>query len=104
MSGDGESIQEAVRAASEVVQRCHDMPPAQAKQTFDEALVRMIRARNERLRKLGAGERARDGELRQVNAIVSLMYSIEFPLAGFHRKRLDQVTQALHSLHEGAAA
>lgn len=104
MSETRESLQEAVRAVSEAVGRCRDAPVAEAKETFGEALVRMIRVRNERLRALPPGESARDGELRQLNAIVSLMYSIEFPLAGFHRDRLDQVTQALHALHTGADA
>lgn len=104
MSDTGESLQHAVRAASEAIERCRDAPVAQAKETFVQAMTQMIRARNERLRALPAGESARDGELRQLNAILSLMYSIEFPLAGFHRDRLDQVNQALHSLREGANA
>lgn len=101
MSDGREILQDAVRAASEAIQRCRDMPAAQAKEIFGEAMGRMIRVRNERLRALPAGESARDGELRQLNGILSLMYSIEFPLGGFHRDRLDQVTQALQSLHEG---
>lgn len=104
MSDSGESLQDAVRAASDAIQRCREAPASQAKETFGDAMVRMIRVRNERLRALPAGESTRDGELRQLNAILSLMYSIEFPLAGFHRDRLDQVTQALQSLHAGANA
>lgn len=96
---DTRSLAEALRPAADAVRRCRDAPAAQAKETFGQAMLQVIRARNERLRDSSARE-----QQRRLNAILSLMASIEFPLGGFHRERLEQVVQALHALDDGAAA
>jgi len=59
-------------------------------------MIQVIRARNERIRALTAG--ADDPQLPRVNALLSVMSSIEFPLAGFHRERLDEVAKAMRAL------
>ena len=88
-----------LQGAAEKIQACHDAPAPKAKEIFGEAMVGVIRVRNERIRALSVADAARDGELRRLNAILSLMASIEFPLAGFHRDRLAEVTRELRSLH-----
>ena len=59
-------------------------------------MIRIIRARNERIRSLAAG--AGDPELPRLNALLSVMSSIELPLAGFHRVRLEEVARATRAL------
>ena len=76
------------------IQQCRDAPPDEAKRGFVSAMNHLIEARNRAL----AGDRvaaAREPALRQLNAILSLMASIEFPTSGLHRKRMNQVVEAL---------
>ena len=88
---------DALRAAMDDVVACGDVPVAQAKERFAEAMKRVIALRNRQITG-GAGLGADD--LRALNALLSLMASIEFPLAGFHRERLEQVEAELRRLLE----
>jgi hypothetical protein len=98
MSEPNPSIAEAAARAAAEIRSCHDAPAGQAKETFAHALDRLVRLRNERIRAQSATAAANDSELQRLNAILSLMAGIEFPLGGFHRERLGQVEQALQSL------
>jgi hypothetical protein len=91
----GTPLRDVVDGVREQVARCHDAPVEEGKALFSAAMVRLVAARNARLRSAGA---AADPQLRQLNAVLSLMASIEFPLAGFHRERIAQVEQALQAL------
>jgi len=95
----GENLQSVLCSVSERIAHCRNAPVDQAKEAFGAAMVRLIEARNARL----AAVDATDPELQQLNAILSLMASIEFPLAGLHRERMDQVTRALDALASAAA-
>jgi len=98
MTPDDDKLPDVVRSVRERVQHCRDAPLEQAKEAFAAAMVQLIQARN---RRLSSGRRpaaANDPELRQVNAILSLMASIEFPLAGLHRERMDKVADALERI------
>ena len=82
---------ELLRSLSAQIAQCRDAPAGKAKEAFGEALGRVIQLRNERLHADGT-------MLRQLNAVLSLMASIEFPLGGFHRERIGQVVRALDAL------
>jgi hypothetical protein len=102
MNAMHESIAEAARAAASEIRGSQEAPAGKAKQVFADALDRIVRVRNERIRTRSAGDAAQDDELQRLNAILSLMAGIEFPLGGFHRERLVQVEQALQALQEHA--
>lgn len=94
MSDVPDTMQDVV----ERIRHCRGAPVAQANESFDAAMQRVIRERNERIAALGAEQRSQDTRLRQLNSVLSLMASIEFPLAGFHRERLDKVATAIEQL------
>jgi hypothetical protein len=96
MSTTGDSLADALQAGAAVVERCREAPAPEAKKAFGEAMVQIIRARNEHLGARAAS--AGDPRLPRVNALLSVMSSIEFPLGGFHRERLGEVDQAIHAL------
>lgn len=85
----------ALREAARSVQACTAQPPESAKQNFHEAMRHVIQVRNGLLTQEAAPD---PGQLDRINAVLSLMSSIEFPLAGFHSGRLEQVIQALQQL------
>lgn len=87
----------ALREAARSVQMCMAQPPEAAKQTFHGAMRQVIRVRNGLLTQEAALD---PGQLDRINAVLSLMSSIEFPLAGLHSGRLEQVIRALHQLVE----
>jgi hypothetical protein len=94
MSAPDELAPSVFEEARARIQQCRDADPEEAKRGFVAAMNDLIAARNRAL----AGDRtaaARDPALRQLNAILSLMASIEFPQSGLHRKRMDQVVEAL---------
>lgn len=89
----------AVREAARSVQVCTAEPPDAAEQTFHRAMRQVILARNGLLTQDVTPD---PGQLNRINAVLSLMSSIEFPLAGFHSGRLEQVIGALQQLLETA--
>jgi hypothetical protein len=97
-------VPDTLEDAIALIRHCRDAPVDEANAAFDRAMQRVIRDRNERIRTLSAGTAASDATLRKLNAILSLMASIEFPLAGFHRERLDQVAEQLQQVRPGPAA
>ena len=93
---------EAFDAAAACLDEARGKPAAEAKQAFGRAMVAVIGARNALLRTPpGQADRS---QLDRVNALLSLMASIEFPLAGFHSDRLELVARQLDALRQGAAA
>lgn len=93
---------EAFDAAAACLAQAHGKPAAEARQDFGRAMVAVIGARNALLQaRPGQADRS---QLDRVNALLSLMASIEFPLAGFHSGRLELVARELDALREGAAA
>jgi hypothetical protein len=76
------------------IEQCRNAAPEEAKRGFVAAMNRLIAARNRALAG-GPTADARDPALRQLNAILSLMASIEFPQSGLHRERMQQVVEAL---------
>jgi hypothetical protein len=96
MSDANDSLTAALQAGAAAVERCHDAPAEQAKKAFGDAMLRIIAARNDRIHALTQG--ADDEQLPRVNALLSVMSSIEFPLAGFHRERLGEVDSAMRAL------
>jgi uncharacterized protein (DUF2342 family) len=96
MNATATSLADTLRTAADEVDQCREAPAAEAKQTFAQAMNRVIRARN-------AWIASRQGEqqeamLRRLNALLSLMSSIEFPLGGFHRERIGGVVQELRAM------
>lgn len=87
------SISERLRHAADTVAACEQQPVEQAKKAFAEATREVIAARNE----LIACERD-DARLAKVNALLSLMASVEFPLGGFHRERFGATVRTIRSL------
>lgn len=99
MKPDGAGALEAVlRQATAEIEGCEDAAPHEGKQAVRMAMLQLIEARNALIRQ-GADE----PRLVALNAVLSLMASIEFPLAGFHRERLKAVGRALESLRGVAA-
>jgi hypothetical protein len=96
------SSAEAFASAAACLAQVHGKEAAEAKQDFGRAMVAVIGARNGLLRTPPG--RADRSQLDRVNALLSLMASIEFPLAGFHSDRLELVARELDALREGAAA
>lgn len=74
---------------------CHDLPVEEGKQVFQGIVKDLVDARNRKLAGKAPQPDAREPSLRQLNALLSLVASVEFPLAGFHRDRIDEVAQAL---------
>lgn len=93
---------EAFAAAAACLAQAHGKPAAEARQDFGRAMVAVIGARNGLLQSPpGKADRS---QLDRVNALLSLMASIEFPLAGFHSDRMELVARELDALRQGAAA
>ena len=97
-----------LRDAAAAIAQCRDCPPEEGKQVFSRGFRLAVRARNAMMGPLqpprqpagaaDAAARRNTATLRQLNALLSLMSSIEFPLAGFHRERLDAVTREMQAL------
>lgn len=102
MNAVRESLADTLREGADRVESCHQAPAAQAKQTFGAVMTDVIAARNACLR-VGP-DPSRQATLRRVNALLSLMSSIEFPLAGFHRERMDTVVREMRAIAETASA
>ncbi|MDQ6680118.1 MAG: hypothetical protein M3Y67_04035 [Pseudomonadota bacterium] len=85
----------AIREAARSVEVCMAQPPDPAKQSFHWAMRHVIQVRNGLLTQQAAPD---PGQLDRINAVLSLMSSIEFPLAGFHSGRLEHVIRALQQL------
>lgn len=96
MSDANNSLTAALRAGAAAVERCRDAPAEQAQAAFGDAMTRIIAARNDCIHALTPS--ANDEALPRVNALLSVMSSIEFPLAGFHRERLGEVDKAVRAL------
>lgn len=91
---------DALQDAASALAQTEGQPAAEAKQEFGRALVAVVRARNALLR--SAPGDADGSQLDRMNALLSLMASIEFPLAGFHAGRLELVARELDALREEA--
>lgn len=102
MSAVRESLADTLRDGADRIESCHQAPAAQAKQTFGAVMTDVIAARNACLR--SGADASRQATLRRLNALLSLMASIEFPLAGFHRERMDAVVREMRAIVESAAA
>lgn len=100
MSAVHESIADTLRDCAQRIERCHEAPAPQAEQTFDDATTRVIGVRNAWMKSETSPER--QATLRRLNALLSLMASIEFPLAGFHRERLDAVTKEMRAISDAS--
>lgn len=92
---------DALRSVRAGVAACRDAPADRANEEFAPAMARLIAVRNAQL---SAADGAAHALLPQLNAILSLMAGIEFPLAGFHRERIDSVIGALDRVLAACAA
>ena len=95
MSTSPESLADTLRTAADEIEQCRDAPAAQAKQTFAQAMTRVIRGRNAWM--ASRQGQPQDATLQRLNVLLSLMSSIEFPLGGFHRERIDAVLQEVRA-------
>lgn len=113
MTDRSKELIDALHEAAEHMDRCRDAPAEEAKRCFREAFQRVIRVRNHLMRadaqeRHGAGvpaaPHAQGGELQlqQLNALLSLMASFDFPLAGFHPERLDGAREEIRALLQEA--
>ncbi len=98
MSDDSRATDDVLRGVIDQVQACVKAPPDEAKATFGHAMARLVRCRNRAIARTQAP--AQDRALRDLNAVLSLMVGIEFPLMGLHRERMEQVTRALQRMRE----
>ena len=97
-----DSLAEALREGAQRIDACHEAAPAQAKETFAAVMSRVIAERNAWMR----AERrpGHEATLRRLNALLSLMASIEFPLAGLHRERMHAVATEMRAIAETVPA
>lgn len=86
------SVSERLRHAADTVASCERQPVDEAKKAFADATREVIAARNE----LIDGDRE-DARLAKINALLSLMASVEFPLGGFHRERFGATVKAIRA-------
>lgn len=111
MTDRSNELVRTLQEAADHMDRCAGSASEEAKRCFHEAFTRVIRARNHLMQAVAserhggaapsAGETARgELQLRQVNALLSLMASFDFPLAGFHPERLDGARREIRSLLE----
>lgn len=112
MTDHSDELVQSLREAADHLDGCSDPSAEQARRCFHQAFTRVIGARNHLMR-AWASERgaeapaAREPEggrlqLVKLNALLSLMASFDFPLAGFHPERLDAARQEIRSLLEEA--
>ena len=94
------TLSDALRCVVAELEGCRTAPLPRAKEHFTGAMLELIRVRNARLPRGAAA--SDDDHLGQLNAVLSLMASIDFPLAGFHRERLDGVTGALRKMMDAS--
>ena len=103
------ALVQALQEAAALVDPGAGSSPEEASRCFHEAFTRVIRARNHVMQTL-AGKDSRaasaapavaDGtqvHLGRINALLSLMASFDFPLAGFHPERLDAARHEIGAL------
>ncbi|WP_139257625.1 hypothetical protein [Natronohydrobacter thiooxidans] len=90
---------EAISRLREAMNKGGDLPHAE----MSHAISHVIALRNRMLEAYRDGALARD-LLDRANALTSLAYGTEFPLAGVHADRIEQTCQALNELLEAASA
>jgi hypothetical protein len=100
MSGAGQDWRERIAQALQTVQQARRDQPGQGKKTFRGALLLVVGVRNERMRGRPAADAA---SLEQLNALLSVMSSVEFPLGGYHSERMDLVERQLKQIGAGVA-
>ena len=92
------ALAQVLQQAAATVAACEQLPIEQAKRSFAEAFQQVVQVRNgvivQRRAQDAAG--ATDRQLKELNALISLMASIEFPLGGFHGDRFASTVRLLH--------
>lgn len=86
--------QHALEDAAGRIEACRDLEPESGRQCFHEAYLQVVGLRNRLLR-----AEQREG-LSELNALLSLMSSVQFPLAGIHRDRLQAIADGIGRLLE----
>jgi hypothetical protein len=96
------SLADLLRDTARQIDDCREAPAPEAKQAFAAATNRVIGARNARVRSGPAADR--EATLRRLNALLSLMISIEFPLSGLHRERMGAVAKEMRAIADAQPA
>ena len=96
MNAVRESLAGTLREGAQRIDGCHEAEAAQAKEAFGAVMTRVIAARNAWMRPDAGADR--EPTLRRLNALLSLMASIEFPLAGLHRERMEAVAREMRAI------
>jgi hypothetical protein len=90
------------RAAGQVAE-CAEAPVEEAKRKFADAFRAVVGVRNDLIAAPGETPSAPAADLLpKLNALLSLMTSIEFPLGGFHRERFGSTVRTIRQLADGA--
>lgn len=108
MTDRSRELVRTLREAADHMDGCAGSSAEEARRCFHEAYTRVIGARNHLMR-ARTHERSADAppareaeggrlQLERLNALLSLMTSFDFPLAGFHPERLDAARQEIRSL------
>lgn len=90
---------EAIARLRKAMDRGGDLPHAE----MNHAISHVIALRNRMLAAYREGALSRD-LLDRANALTSLAYGTEFPLAGVHAHRIEVTCKALHELLQAARA
>jgi hypothetical protein len=102
---DGAELQARCSQAIEALDRALGLPAGKVGEPVDEAERATVRVRDgliERLRQDGdAGDAKHRSALKQVNAALSLIVAVEYPLGGVHRKLIQQSRDALQKVLDG---
>ncbi|MEJ7928554.1 hypothetical protein WG922_01080 [Ramlibacter sp. AN1015] len=107
--GAPEDAGTALREGAAIIERCQGCPPEEAKRLLRQALLGVVRLRNAcigspaaRIGELTVDDAAR---LRQrLNALLSLMASVEFPLSAFNRDRMACAAREIRAIEEDIGA
>lgn len=92
---------DALRRALDAVRQARGSPPGSGKETFGRATQLVIGVRNGRLAGAAGTPSGGDADqppLQRLNALLSLMASVEFPLGGYHAERMDAIERELQAL------
>lgn len=86
--------QDAVRLIDDALQK----PPAELKAEVDDAERLVVGLRDALIERLRGGDASVRTALDNVNAALSLIVGIEYPLGGLQRSMLDQAHKALQQV------
>ncbi len=87
-----------LQRAAQALRACRNCAPLEAASRLREAALAVTRVRNHLIGPAQDGDARARPQLARINALLSMLASLEFPLSGLARDRLDELIAEIDSV------